>query len=138
MRNADHRGFFYGGMAHQRVFEIDGTNPFATGFYKVLRAIDDLDEAFVVHVGYVAGPEPPVGGPAMRLVGRIVVTPGDPWAAHFEFARSFAVARSLHHFAVGFVFGVLRPHHAELDERRRPALLAADFVLCVFAPIVHM
>src|ERR1700676_5328886 len=138
MRDADDRRFFYGGMAHEGVFEINGADPLAAGFYEILGAVDDLDEALVVHVGDVSGAEPAVGGPAVGLVGRIVVATGNPWSAHFELARSFAVARRFHHPAIGLIFRVLRPHHAELNEGGRPALLAAHFVLRVFTPITHM
>jgi len=31
-----YRGFFYGGVAHQGVFEVDGADPFAAGFYEDL------------------------------------------------------------------------------------------------------
>src|SRR6202035_5319420 len=81
MRDADDRRFFYGGMAHEGVFEIDGADPLAAGFYEILGAVDDLDEALVVHVGDVSGAEPAVGGPAVGLVGGIVVATGNPWCA---------------------------------------------------------
>src|SRR6266403_347471 len=119
MRNADYGGFFYGRMTHQGVFEVDGTDPFAAGLHQILGAVDDFDEAFVVHGGDVAGLEPAVLGPPMGLVWRTVVTGGHPRAAHFELAGSFAIAGSFGVFPVG-----AGTHDAELDERGGPALLA--------------
>src|SRR5258707_12111335 len=100
MRDADYGGFFYGGMAHEGVFEVDGADPFAAGFHEIFCAVDDFDEAFVVHGGDIAGLEPAVLGPAMALVRRIVVAGGDPRAAHFELPGRFAVARRSDAFSV--------------------------------------
>src|SRR6267143_3405118 len=133
MGDADYGGFFYGGMTHQSVLEVDGTDPFTTGLYEIFGAIDDFDEAFVVHGGDVAGFKPAVFGPAMALIGRIVVTGGDPGAAHFELAGSFAVARSFHVLSLG-----AGARDTQLDKRSGPALFAADFVAVVFGPVEHV
>ena len=45
MRYADHRRFAHGRMAHQRIFQIDGADPFAARFDQVLAAVDDFDIA---------------------------------------------------------------------------------------------
>src|ERR1700681_4929732 len=123
MRDADYGGFFYGGMTHQGVFEVYGADPFAAGFHQIFGAVDDFDEAFVVDGGDVAGFEPAVVGPTVRLVWCVVVAGGNPRAAHFEFAGSFAIARSFQVFSLG-----AGTRDAQLDERRGPTLLAADFV----------
>src|ERR1700681_1666211 len=99
MRDADYGGFFYGGMTHQGVFEVYGADPFAAGFHQIFGAVDNFDEAFVVHGGDVAGLEPAVLGPATGLVGSVVIAAGDPRAAHFELAGSFAVAGSFDVFS---------------------------------------
>src|SRR5467141_4466386 len=133
MRDAYYCGFFHGGVAHQGVFEVDGADPFAAGFYEIFGAVDNFDEALIVDGGNVAGFEPTVCGPAMGLVGRIVVTGSDPRAAHFKFAGSFAVARGFHIFTSG-----PRPSDPELNEWGWPALLAADFVALIFGPFEHV
>src|ERR1700682_935950 len=133
MRDAYYGGFLYRGMTHQSVFQVDGADPFAAGFHEIFGAVDDFDEAFVVHGGHVTSFEPTVLGPAMGLFRSVVIAGGGPRAAHFEFAGGFAIARSFHVFSVG---GGARD--AQLDERRGPALLAADFVALVFGPIEHV
>src|SRR6266849_3307875 len=120
MGDADYGGFFYGGMAHQRVFEIDGADPFAAGFHEVF--------------GDVAGLEPAVFGPTMRLVRRIVVAGGDPGTAHFKFAGGFAIARGYDVCS----FRAVGARDAQLDERSGPALFAADLVAVVFGPVEHV
>src|SRR6202048_2956581 len=134
MRDAYYGGFFYSGMTHQGVFEVDGADPFAAGLHKILGAVDNFDEAFVVQRGYVAGFEPAVVGPAVGLVGRIVVAGGDPGAAHLELAGSFSVPRRFDVFS----FRAVGTSDAQLDERRGPALFAANFVLIVFGPFAHV
>src|SRR5260370_35419407 len=108
-------------MGEEGVFEVEGADPFAAGFNEIFCAVDDFDEAFVVHGGDIAGLEPAVLGPAMGLIGSIVVAGGDPRAAHFELAGSFAAARSLQGFSCG-----AGTRGAQLDKRSGPALLAAD------------
>ena len=61
----------------------------------------------------VAGLEPAVLGPALRLLGRVVVAGGDPRAAHLELAHRLAVPRQDVPVDVAV---------AQLDERQRPAL----------------
>src|SRR5712692_549266 len=87
MRDADHAGFLDGGVTHQCVFEIDGADPFAAGLHQVFGAINNLDVTVFVHGGDIAGAEPAVFGPAMCLIGRIVVARGNPRAADFDLAR---------------------------------------------------
>src|ERR1700676_2579871 len=98
MRHANDGGFLYGGMTHEGVFEVDGADPFAAGLYEIFGAVDDFDDSFAVQSGNVTGFEPAVRGPAMGLVGRIVVAGSDPWAAHFELAGGFPVARGFNVF----------------------------------------
>ena len=86
------------GMRHQRVLELDRRDPLAAGLDHVLRAILDLDVAARVDRHDVAGLEPAVVGPALRLLGRVVVRRGDPRAAHLELAHRLAVPRQ--HVAV--------------------------------------
>src|ERR1700680_182011 len=129
MRDAYYSGFFYGGMTHQSVFEVDGADPFAAGLHEVFGAVDDFDEAFVVDGGDVAGFEPTVVGPTVRLVWSVVIAGGDPRAAHFEFAGSFAIAGSFDVVSVGAGAG-----DAQLDEWSGPTLFAANFVALVFGP----
>src|SRR5882757_9131787 len=118
MRDAYYRCFFYGGVAHQGVFGIDGGDPFAAGFYEIFGAVDNFDEALIVDRGNVAGFEPTVCGPAMGLVGRIVITGSDPRAADLEFAGCFAVPRRFDVLAIK-----ARAGDAQLDKWGGPALL---------------
>src|SRR6267143_1008571 len=93
VRNADHAGFLHSGMAHQRIFQIHGTDPFAAGLYEVFGAVDNLDVAFVVHSGDISGTEPAVGGPAMCLVRSFVVAGSYPRAADFDLSRGDPIPR---------------------------------------------
>src|SRR5712671_1446950 len=133
MRDAYYRCFFYGGVAHQGVFEVDGAYPFAAGFYEIFGAVDNFDEALIVDGGDVAGFEPTVRGPAMGLIGRIIVTGSDPRAADLEFAGCFAVARRFNVLAIR-----ARARDAQFDKWCGPALLAADFVALIFGPFEHV
>src|SRR5208282_2442730 len=134
MRDADHRGFFDGRMPHQRVFYVHRTDPFTAGFDEIFGAVDDFHEAFVIDGGHVAGFEPPIFGPAMSLVRRIVVAGRYPGTANFQFAGGVAIARSFDRFA----FEAFRPHDAEFNEGGGPALFCADFVLLVRGPVSHV
>src|SRR5712664_446389 len=121
-------------MTHQRVFEVDGADPFAAGFHEIFGTVNDFDEAFVVHGGDVAGFEPAVFGPAMGLIWRIVVAGGDPRTAHFKFAGGFAIARGYDVCS----FRAVGARDAQLDKRSGPALFSADFVAVVFGPVEHV
>ena len=114
VRDPDHRRLGDGRVAHQRVLERDRRDPLAAGLDHVLRPVLDLDVAARVERDDVAGPEPAVVGPAVGLLGRVVVARRDPRAADLELAHRLAVARDL------VPLGIAR---AELDERQRQALL---------------
>src|SRR5712672_2173349 len=133
MRDAYYCGFFYGGVAHQGVFEVDRAYPFAAGFYEIFGAVDNFDEALIVDGGNVAGFEPTVRGPTMGLVGRIIVTSSDPRATYLEFAGCFAVARRFKVLAIR-----ARARDAQLDKWGGPALLAADLVALILGPFEHV
>src|SRR5260370_20863494 len=128
MRRCDHRGFTNRRMAHQRVLEVGGADPFSTGLDHVFATVHDLDAALLVDVGHVAGAEPAVVGPAVARLRRLVIAGGNPWSADFEFAGGLAIVRRQS----------LRSADAEIDEWQRPALLAANFALLVFAPVQHL
>src|SRR5437660_6157151 len=81
-----------------------------------------------VHGGDVAGAKPAILGPTMGLVGRFIVTGGNPRAADFDFTGGHAVPRS-------FAF---RPHQANLYERSRPSLLGAHVIFFVLRPVTHV
>src|SRR5580704_2020126 len=121
-------------MTHQRILDVYRTDPFAAGLHEVLGAVDNLDEPFVIHRGDVAGFEPSIFGPAMSLVGRIIVTGSYPGTTYFELAGSVPVARSLH----GLALGAFRAHHTQFDKGCRPALFCADFILLVRGPVAHV
>src|SRR5271169_2845227 len=116
VRDSHDRGLFDGWVTHQRVFYVHRTDPFATGFHKILGTIDNFDESFVIDGGDVAGLEPAVFGPSMSLVGGIVITGGHPRAANFKFAWGNAVAGSLD----GPLFEAFRAHDPKLDEGTWP------------------
>ncbi len=128
MRHSDDGSFLHRRMAHEGIFEVHRADPLTAGFHQVLGAVHDLDVAFVVNRGHIAGAEPSVLGPTVVLLGRFVVAGGHPRPANLELARRPAVPRR-------FPFGA---HHAQLDKRRRPALLGADFVFFFVRPIVHV
>src|SRR6266511_5261863 len=113
VRDRDHRGLRDGWVRHQRILELDRGDPLAAGLDHVLRAVLDHHEAARVHRDDVARPEPAVVGPAVRLLGRVVVGGRDPWAADLELAHRLTVPRSKAAFEVP---------HAQLDERERDAL----------------
>src|SRR5258706_11308877 len=73
----------------------------------------------------------------MRLVGRFMVTGGDPRTADFDFAAGDAIPRNLscHVFGVRLAFGA---HQANFNEWRRPTLFGADFILFFLGPLVHV
>ena len=102
-------------VPHQRVLERDGRDPLAAGLDEVLRAVLDLDVAVRLDGDDVAGLEPAVVRPAIGALGRLVVRGRDPDAAHLELAHRLAVPRH----------ETFRPAGANLDERRRDALLGA-------------
>jgi hypothetical protein len=134
MRYADYRGFFDGGMPHQRVLNVDRADPLATGLHQVFGAVDNFYEAFVIDGGNVARFEPAICGPSMSLVRRIVVAGSYPGTTDFQFAGSVAVARSFDRLA----FEAFRPHDAEFNEGSGPALFGANFVLLVGGPLTHV
>src|SRR5579859_6813441 len=100
MRDANHRGFLDRRMSHQPILDIHGADPFSPGLHQVFGAVDNLDESFVVHRGDVAGLEPPILGPPMTLVRRLVIAGSHPRSPHFKFARRIAVAWSLYRLAL--------------------------------------
>ena len=101
------------GMRHQRVLEVDRGDPLAARLDHVLRAVLDHHVALRVERGDVAGLEPAVLGPALGLLGRVVVGGRDPRAAHLELAHRLAVPRDL--------LAVVADR-AQLHERKRQAL----------------
>src|SRR5260370_7584895 len=117
-------------MANHGIFEIDGADPFAAGLHEILGAVDDFNEAFIVHGGDVASFEPTVFGPAVRLVGRIVVPGSDPRAAYLELAGSFSIARSFDVFA----FLAVGPRAGRPVESRSPPSPPPNFLLLSYAP----
>ena len=119
--HGDDRGLGDGRVAHERVLERDRGDPLAARLDEVLRAVLDLDVAVRLDGDDVAGLEPAVVRPAVRAVRRVVVGGRDPDAAHLELAHRLAVPR---HEALGAA-------RADLDERRRDALLGAVAVLLV-------
>src|SRR5215211_4804818 len=100
-------------VRHDRVLELDRRDPLAARLDHVLRAILDHDEAARVHRHDVAGLEPAVVGPAIRLLGRVVVAGRHPGAADLELAHGLAVPRNLVAVEVA---------HAQLDEWQGHAL----------------
>src|SRR3954452_17197750 len=113
VRDRDHGGLGDRGMRHQRVLELDRRDPLAARLDHVLRAVLDHDEAAWVHRDDVTGLEPAVVGPAIRLLGRVEVTRGDPRPANLELAHRLGVPRHL---------APVEVTHAQLDERERHAL----------------
>ena len=121
MRHAYHSSFTHAGVAHQRVFKIDGANPFAAGFDEVLAAVQNLNVALFVDRRDIAGAKPSVGCPAVSGFRRFKISRSDPWTANFELSGRDAVPRRF----------TLRAHHSQLDERRGNPLLRADFIFVV-------
>ena len=115
-------------MAHEGIFEVHRADPLTAGFHQILGAVHDLDVAFVVNRGHIAGAEPSVPGPAVVLLRGVVVAGGHPRPANLELAGGTAVPWR---FPLG-------AHHAQLDKRRGPALLGADFVFFFVRPIFHV
>src|SRR5580704_4232357 len=134
MRDTHYRGLFDGGMTHQCVFDVHRTDPLTARLNQVFGAVDNLHKTFVIHGGDVPRFEPAIFGPAMRLVGRIVVAGSHPGPADFQFAGSIAVTGCFD----GIAFWTLRAHDAEFDEGHRPALFCADFILLVGGPVAHV
>ena len=79
-RDRDHRRLAHRRMRHQRVLEVDRRDPLAARLDHVLRAVLDLDVAARVDRHDVARLEPAVGGPAVGLLGRVVVATRRPTA----------------------------------------------------------
>ncbi len=121
MRHAYHSSFTHAGMAHQRVFKINGANPFAAGFDEVLAAVKNFNVTLVINRRYIAGAKPSVGGPAIGGFRRFKIGCGDPGPANFQLPGRGAVPRRF----------ALRAHHSQFDERRRNPLLRADFIFFV-------
>ena len=71
MEDGDHGRFHHLGMRHDGVFQIDAGDPFAAALHQVLGAIHDLDVAFRIDGGDIAGAEPAVG--ERFVAARIVV-----------------------------------------------------------------
>src|SRR5580693_66658 len=134
MRDTDYRGLFDSGVTHQYVFDVHGTDPLTARLNQVFGAVDNLHKTFVIHGGHVPRLEPAIFGPAVRLVGSIVVAGSHPGSADFQFAGSIAVAGSFD----GIAFETFRAHDAEFDEGRRPALFCSDFILLVGGPVAHV
>src|SRR3954453_19423352 len=109
----DHCSFGDRGMRHQRVLELDRGDPLTARLDHVLRAVLDHDQAARVHRHDVAGLEPAVVGPAVCLLGRVVVAGGNPRAADLELTHRFGVPWHLFPVEVA---------HAQLDERQRHSL----------------
>ncbi len=76
MGHADHRAVGDGGVLEQRGFDLDAVDVLAAPDDHVLRPVHDVDEAFLVDPGHVAGMEPSAGEGGGCL-GRAV-----PVAAH--------------------------------------------------------
>src|SRR4029077_14883737 len=137
MGDADDGRLLHRGVTHQGVFQVNRADPFSTGLHQILGTIDQLDIALVIHRRDVAGLEPAVFGPAVGLVGRIVIAAGNPGAADCKFAGSLTVARSFDH-ATGSTLLALRTPDPQFDEGTGPALLAAYVVTIVFGPVAHV
>src|SRR5262245_60193896 len=75
VRNRDHGRLRDGRVSDQLALERDRRDPLAAGLDHVLRAVLDLDEAGRCDRDDVAGLEPAVVRPAVRLLGRLVVRP---------------------------------------------------------------
>src|SRR5882672_3453218 len=93
MRHGDHSSLMHCRVAHQRIFQVDGADPLASGLDQVFAAVHQLNASVGVDRGDVAGAEPSVGGPAVTSVGSVVITSGHPRAADFELAHGLPVPR---------------------------------------------
>src|SRR5438045_4047942 len=97
-------------------------------FREIFGTLHDLDAAGFVHGGDISGAEPAVGGPAMRLVRRIVVAGGDPRATDFDLPGGRAIPGRFS----------LRTHQANFHKGRGPTLFSAGFVFFVVGPVAHV
>jgi hypothetical protein len=120
VRDGDHRRFGDGGMAHQRVLQVDRADPLAAGLDEVLRPVGDAHVAVRVHARHVAGAKPAVLGKALGSVDAVIAA-GDERALHLHFADRLAVPRR----------DALLAHDAQVDQGNRNAgggLAAEDLV----------
>src|SRR5260370_37947384 len=76
----------------------------------------------------------------MRLVGRFMVTGGDPRTADVDSAAGDTIPRNLSCLAFGvrLAFGAFGARQANFNEWRRPTLFGADFILSFLRPVVHV
>ena len=92
MGGGDDRAFGDLRMGHGGVFQINGTDPLATGFHQILGPVDDHQKAVGADRGDVTGAEPPLvinRRRARRLI--IEITIDDAGTAHRQFADRFTV-----------------------------------------------
>ena len=129
VRDRDHGRLGDRRVRHQRVLEVDRRDPLAAGLDHVLRAVLDHHVALGVERGDVAGLEPAVVGPALGLLGRLVVAGRDPGAAHLELAHRLAVP--------GDLLAVVADR-AQLDERERQPLHRDDVELGLLVGVAEL
>src|SRR5438105_15818849 len=112
MGHGDYSSLTHCRVAHQRIFQIDGADPLASGLDQVFAAVYQLDAAVGIDRCDVAGTEPSICGPAVTRVRSVVITPGHPGSANFELAHGLPIPCCFTAFTLD----------AYVDKRRRPAL----------------
>src|SRR4051794_35976972 len=86
MRNPQYRCLTHRGMPSGRLLERLRTDPFAAGFYDVLRPIDYMQGVIGIDRGHVTGGQPAIGGLRGDL-GPAEIAAGDPVSAHLQKPR---------------------------------------------------
>ena len=89
--------FGYIGVVDGGILNINGANPFATGFNNIFGAIGDLQETLGCYCCYVTGLKPAFFiDRAVFIAGNIgqsVVAARDPWTSYLQCAEGIAIPR---------------------------------------------
>src|SRR2546422_11307129 len=96
-------------MRHQRIFKIDGTDPFAARLDQIFRPIREPHVTLAIDRRDISGAEPAIGSPFVALGVRLKVTGSDPWTSNFQLAHRLTVFRT----------DAVRINRTDVDERRR-------------------
>src|SRR2546425_6211721 len=105
--NSDNGGFVNLRVRHQRVFEIDGANPFASRLDQILRTIGDSHVTLAVDRRDVSRSEPAIAGPFVMLGIGLEVTRCDPWTTNFQLSHRLTISWT----------NAIRVDRANVDER---------------------
>src|ERR1700726_3771877 len=90
MGDAEHGALRYGGMLGHGVLDLGGIDVPAAADDHVLDAVDDVDEAVLIHASGIAGMDPAVAQRRRRLLGLVPIAQHGVGAAHTDLAHGAA------------------------------------------------